>query len=318
MNNFKDLTAPFDLVVFPSMGLFYEDKKPYVIVKYLTAIEENILTAPMLSEYGIAMDMALKSVILEDLDIDKLLVGDKNAIVLFLRATSFGPTYDVQITCPNCNQSGKTSFDISEMTAKDILIPPDDEGLFTYVLPKMKLAGEPVVVRFRPMTYLDEKTINAQDKEYQQYNKGISIYNTLRYTNQIVSINGISDKEKIAVIVSKIPIKDSASLRSYMDKVEPGINSLVSLKCSKCNYVIKEEFKINNQFLGLTPEYKNVIWEESFLLGYYGQGSINRNETFTMATAERKWRLQRIEEELQKKQEAEKKAQESANRGGRK
>lgn len=317
MNNFKDLTAPFDLVFFPSMGLFYEDKKPYVTVKYLTGIEENILTAPMLSDYGLAMDIALKSLILDDIDIDKLLVGDKNAIILFLRATSFGQTYDVQITCPKCNQSGKTSFDISEMTAKDILIPPDDDGFFTYVLPKMKLGGEPVVVRFRPMTYLDEKTIETQDKQYQQYNQGASIYNTLRYINQIVSINGVSDKEKIAVIVSKISIKDSTSLRSYMDKVEPGINNKVSLRCSKCNYILKEEFKINNQFLGLTPEYKNVIWEESFLLGYYGQGSISRDETFTMATAERKWRLQRIEEELNKKQEAEKKAQESANRGGR-
>ena len=44
MNKFSNLTAPFDLVVFPSMGLFYDNKKAYVLVKYLTGIEENILT----------------------------------------------------------------------------------------------------------------------------------------------------------------------------------------------------------------------------------------------------------------------------------
>jgi hypothetical protein len=315
----KNLTAPFDLVAFPSMGLFYENKKSFVLVKYLTGIEENILTSPMLNEYDLAMDMALKSLILDDdINVDDLLVGDKNAILLFLRATSFGTNFEVQIVCPKCNQAGKTSFDISEMTAKEIEILPDDMGFFTYVMPKMKLSGESVVIKFRPMTYSDEKKIIYQDKIYQKKNKGISIYNTLRYVNQIVSVNEIVDKDKIELIVKKMPIKDSVSLRSYMDRVEPDIDTLVSLKCNHCQNIIREDFKITNQFLGFTPEYKNVIWEESFLLGYYGQGSINRDETFTMATAERKWRIQRIEEELQKKQEAEKKAQESANRGRRK
>jgi hypothetical protein len=75
----KNLTAPFDLVAFPSMGLFYENKKSFVLVKYLTGIEENILTSPMLNEYDLAMDMALKSLILDDdINVDDLLVGDKN------------------------------------------------------------------------------------------------------------------------------------------------------------------------------------------------------------------------------------------------
>ena len=100
----SNLTAPFDLVVFPSMGLFYDNKKTYALVRYLTGIEENILTAPMLSEYGLAMDMALNSVILDDdIDLDNLLVCDKNAIILFLRSTSFGFTFEVTILFPKSN-----------------------------------------------------------------------------------------------------------------------------------------------------------------------------------------------------------------------
>ena len=79
----SNLTAPFDLVVFPSMGLFYKNKKQHILVRYLTGIEENILTSPMLDEYGIALDMALKNVVLDqDVNIDDLLVGDKNAILM--------------------------------------------------------------------------------------------------------------------------------------------------------------------------------------------------------------------------------------------
>lgn len=314
----SNLTAPFDLVVFPSMGLFYDNKKTYALVRYLTGIEENILTAPMLSEYGLAMDMALNSVLLDDdIELDNLLVCDKNAIILFLRATSFGSTFEVNILCPKCNQSGKTSFDISQMTIKEIYTLPDEYGQFTYVLPKMKIQNEPVVIKFRPMTYADEKSIKELDKTFQQYNKGRSELLTLRYNNQIVSINGLNDKEKIKSIINKIPIKDSLSLRSYMDRVEPGINTTVNLKCNNCHGVLQENFEINNNFLGLTPEYKNVIWEESFLLWYYSNGGVDRDATFTISTAERKWSIQRIEEEMHKKNEAEKKAQGSSEMGSK-
>lgn len=316
----SNLTAPFDLVVFPSMGLFYKNKKQHILVRYLTGIEENILTSPMLDEYGIALDMALKNVVLDqDINIDELLVGDKNAILMFLRATAFGPEYHLQIVCPKCNQTGKTSFNITQMQARDMIMPPDESGEFMYVLPKMKIGEEPVVIKFRPMTYADEKLINQQDKYQQQNsgNKSISRSITLRYSNQITSINGSDDRDLIENVIKKMPIKDSASLRKFMEKVEPGIDNNIDLKCSKCSHVMHEKYDVNNSFLGLTPEYKNVIWEESFLLWYYSQGGVSRDETFMMSTAERKWALERINEELQKKHDAEKKAQESAGRSGK-
>ncbi len=310
MNKFKNLKAPFDLVLFPSMGLFYENKKSFALISYLTGREEDILTSPMLVEHGMAMDLALKNVILdEDIDINKLLVGDKNAILLFLRATAYGPNFDLQMSCKHCGELGKTSFNVSELTAKDLVIPPDSDGEFTYVLSKMKLNKQPVVVKFKPLTYADEKIIKQISKQQESQNGGISTLNTLRYIYQIVSINGITDKENISNIIKKMPIKDSNSLRNFMNKVEPGINNLVSLKCSHCNVISKEEFEIDDNILSIPIEYKNSMWDECFILWYYGKGGIDRHASFEISVAERKWSIQRINEELEKKQKAQEAAQ---------
>lgn len=310
-----DLESPFDLVMFPSMGLFYADHRQGVMVRYLTGREENVLTSPMLIENGQALDFALQSVILEkELDIDKLLISDKNAIILFLRATAYGTDYQLIMNCPHCHQTGKTSFDITAMEAKDILVPPDENGEFQFALPKMKINGEKVKIKFRPLTYGDEKVMKINDAYSGYIQPGLSQSITIRYKTQITSVNGISDPDFIDKVIKKMPINDSTAFHTYMDKVEPGINNLVSLRCPNCTYVTQERFNIDGSFLGLTPEYKNVLWEESFLLWYYSQGGVTRNETFKMATAERKWAIQRINEEIQKKNEAEKKAQESSNR----
>ncbi len=315
MNKFKNLTAPFDLVMLPSMGLFYEHKKPYVLVSYLTGKEEDILTNPMLAEYGLALDMALENLILDDdIELNKLLVGDKNAILLFLRATAYGPTFDIQIMCQKCDQLGKTSFDISQLTAKDLIVMPDEMGEYTFILPKMRIKGNQVIVKFRPLTYADEKKIKQQDKQQQERKPGLSVSTTLKYFHQITSINDETDKEMIMNVIKKMPIKDSTSLRMYIEKVEPGINSTVSLQCPHCKHTMRENFDVNNNILSLPAEYKNSIWEECFLLWYYSKGGLTRDMTFNISTAERRWSIERIREEIQKKHDAEKKANEQSQR----
>ncbi len=315
IKNKEDLKAPFDLVQFPSLGLFYKDKKPGVLVKYLSGIEENILTAPALASVGDALDIALDCVIMnEDVNVENLLVGDKNAILLYLRSTSYGDKYPVFITCPKCSMTGESSFNISSMEAKDIVELPDDNGEYSFKMPKMSLRGSAVVVKFRPMTVADEKKINYEIEVEKQNPRSLPKAVTIKYKNQITAINEITDKNQIAKLVSTFPIKDSTALRNYMEKMEPGISTKVELQCEKCQHSFYENFKIDSGFLGLTPEYKNILWEENFLLTYYSLGGVSRDEAMNMSTAERRWRIERISEEIKKKNEAEKKAAEASAR----
>lgn len=316
LKNPNDLKAPFDLVQFPSLGLFYQDKRSGVLVKYLSGTEENILTAPSLAATGWAMNMALDSLIMDKgVNVDELLVGDRNAILMYLRSTSFGDQYPVQISCPKCNDTGQTHFYISSMAAKDIVELPDDNGEYTYVMPKMKIDKKPVEIKFKPLTVFDERNI-LYEIEMEKYNrKALPKHITIKYKHQIVSINGIKDKEYITKVSTRFPIEDSAALRSYIERIEPGIDSKVRLQCQHCQYSFLEDFKIDAEFLGLTPEYKNSLWEQNFLLTYYSNGGVGRDEAMDMSTAERRWRIERIKEEIDKKNEAEKKAHEAASRG---
>ena len=310
LKNNNHLESPFDVVRLPSGGNFYPNKKSTLFVRYLTGIEENIFTSPGVFESDCFDSFILESVIMDkDININDLLSCDKQAIYLYLRLTSFGDKYQLLITCPKCGMSGETFFRISDIESNDNLIQPDENGQFHFVMPKMKLDNKLVSISFRPLTVFDEQEINKELKNG-KINKSIST----KYRYQIQSINNISDKNIIAKLISKFPIKDSSALKEYMEKVEPGINSDINLKCKHCQQYTKEKMNFDSNFLGLTPEYKNKLWEEIFLLLYYGEGGFSKTEACKLSTSERRWYLQRIIEEKEKKNKAESEASEAANR----
>lgn len=311
LKNSQHLESPFDVVILPSGGYFYPNKKSSLFVRYLTGIEENMFTSPGIFESDYFDTMILDSVIMDkDINVNEILSGDKQAIYLYLRLTSFGDKYPLLITCPKCGQTGETSFRISDIESKDVLAQPNENGVFHFVMPKMKLDDKPVVISFKPLTVIDEQEIAKEIKLGGKINKSTSI----KYRYQINAINDISDKNAIAKIISKFPIKDSSALKEYMEAVEPGINPNVNLKCKHCNQYSKEKITIDSKFLGLIPEYKSKLWEEIFLLLYYGEGGFSKTSATKLSTSERRWFLQRIIEEKEKKNKAETEASEAASR----
>ena len=47
------------------------------------------------------------------------------------------------------------------------------------------------------------------------------------------------------------------------------------------------------------------MMDEIFLIGYYGKGGITRADSFSMPVYERRWTMERISEEVEKKNKAE-------------
>lgn len=312
LKNDKHLESPFDVIHLPSGGNFYPNKKSSLYVRYLTGIEENMFTSPGVFESDYFDTMILDSVVMDkDVNVNELLSCDKQAIYLFLRLTSFGDKYPLLITCPKCGQTGETSFRISEIEAKDVIAQPNENGQFHFVMPKMKIDDKPVIISFKPLTVINEQDIARELKSgIGKVNKATST----KYRYQIQAINDISDKSVIAKMITKFPIKDSAALKEYMEMVEPGIDSNVNLKCKNCQQFTREKIVIDSSFLGLVPEYKNKLWEEIFLLFYYGEGGVSKTEATKMSASERRFFLQRIIEEKEKKNKSESEASEAASR----
>ena len=113
-----DFNLPHDVVQLPSRGIYYKSKKKSVKIGYLTASDENILSNinPNKSIKEAVVLPLLRGKLYEpDLRPEDLLDGDLEALLIFLRNTSFGPEYNVKLTDPQTNKEFTTDILLDEL-----------------------------------------------------------------------------------------------------------------------------------------------------------------------------------------------------------
>lgn len=229
--------VPVQAVPLPSGGVIYPVDSPMhgkteVSIKAMTAKEEDILTSRALIKKGTVITELLKSAIMEDgFDPDTMLSGDRNALMITLRATGYGSEYKCEVDCPACGVRSKQAFQLSELPLKELKIQPVAPGanLFETVLPVSKKT-----VRFKFLTGADEVEMSIlQERKKKQ---GVTVDNavTTRLQYQIVSVDGISDRTKISFFVRAMPAGDSLHLRKFIDNNEPGIEMKSWMDCPSC------------------------------------------------------------------------------------
>ena len=85
----QGFNLPHDMVQLPTGGVFYKSKKKSVKVGYLTANDENYLIGAGRSSENIILKLLRNKLYEHDLRPEDLLDGDVEAILIFLRNTSF-------------------------------------------------------------------------------------------------------------------------------------------------------------------------------------------------------------------------------------
>jgi hypothetical protein len=142
---------------------------------------------------------------------------DVQAILLFLRNTSFGPEYNMKINDPATNKLFEVTVLIDQVDYVTPKFKSDDEGLFEYQLPK---SG--VKVKLKLLSIGEQKEIeNVVDS----YPKGVVAPTiTKRLEKHIVEIDGNRDKGQIAEFITKMPISDSKAIRKHISECEPKLD----------------------------------------------------------------------------------------------
>ena len=108
--NNVDPMAQYDLIPLPSRGECYKLKIDKVPVGFLTAADENLITSPNLYESGSISNILLKKKILnKNVDVDSLISGDVDAIMVFLRGTSYGNDFPIVATDPRTGNKIETT-----------------------------------------------------------------------------------------------------------------------------------------------------------------------------------------------------------------
>ena len=149
------LKSPFELTIANKMG-----KIP---VAYLTAYDENIIISPNLYRDGTFLDYLLKAKILDPvINPDDLLPGDRDAIILWLRATGYGNEFPVNVTDNETGREFNSVVDLSKIGYKEFTLKGDENGYFDFTLPISKDK-----IKFRFLTHADIKQIEEIDKEEQ-------------------------------------------------------------------------------------------------------------------------------------------------------
>jgi hypothetical protein len=209
----------YDIIPLPSEGKLYRSKKANVKVSFLTTADENILTSPNLLKSGQFLEVLINRKLLEnDIRYRDLHVGDRNAIMLWLRATSYGEMYPVTVYDEN-GDPFDTEIDLSTLKTKNLGAEPDAEGYFSFVLPQSKKN-----IKFKLLTVGDVDDI---EKLVDQDVKNDSLVNnssTYILERQIVEINGSRDKNDINNLANNMLIRDANELRSYIDSIESGVD----------------------------------------------------------------------------------------------
>jgi hypothetical protein len=215
-----NFNLPHDVIQLPSGGIFYKSKKKSIKVGYLTAQDENLLSNfdPKLSiNESIVLPLLRRKIYEKDLKADELTDGDVESILLFLRNTSFGPEYTVGVKDPTTDQQFTTTIMLDELNIKKTTQKPNEDGLFTIKLPMSK---SEVVLKM--MTLGDRVSLEQEVRNYPI--QSISPVVTSRLNKQIVSLNGDTDKLKIASFIESMPIADSKFIRRFVLDNEPKLD----------------------------------------------------------------------------------------------
>lgn len=213
----ENFNLPHDIVKLPSGGRFYKSKKSSVKVGYLTANDENVIINGITNDRDNLIINLLRNKLYEhDLRPEELLDGDVEAILIFLRNTSFGPEYDINLEDPSTGKKFQTTIILDELNIKQPKVQPNDDGMFILTLPKSSST-----VKIKLLTLGDNTEISNLEKTYPKGRVTPTI--TWRLNKQILEVDGNSDRLFISKFIDTLPIADSKYIRNFVRDNQPSL-----------------------------------------------------------------------------------------------
>jgi hypothetical protein len=249
-----ELKIPTETVTLPSKGLVYPEtsllSKGEIEMRYMSAKDEDILTNINFIRQGTVLDKLLKSLIITPIDIDELIVGDKNAILFAARILGYGKDYSFRFRNESTGKDEDYTVDLTTLKEKEIneSLFEKNKNEFKFTLPQ---SGN--VITFKFLSGKDEKAIDAEIKGLQKTDPNGAFENTTRLKYMITSINGKTDQVSIRDFIDNYLLApDSRAFKKYYNQLSPDINTEITI--DKDGYV---------QEGVVIPVNINFFWPES-------------------------------------------------------
>ena len=222
--NEKQYDFPTEVLDLPSEGKVYPKDHPLasgrITIKLMTAKEEDILSSQNLIKKGVVLDKLFESIIVDKVDINDIIIGDKNAIILATRVLGYGPDYEFSFYSSKKGESISTTADLTQVKTKNIdLSLFNNKNEFEFVTPLGKNK-----ITFKILTHGDEKEIDKEIAALQKINKDASYDITTRLRYMIKAVDGNSDIGHINKFINGMRALDSRALRNYVKEISPDMD----------------------------------------------------------------------------------------------
>lgn len=185
----------YDVIPLPSGGKCYPITSPLrcgrIPVAMLTASDENIIASPNMYRDGKIIDIILERKILDKtIDIHSLVKGDRDAIVMWLRATGYDTKFPIIATHPMTGKKYDVDVDLKELKYKDFNLESDEDGNFNYVA----LNGDVIKFNFTTQEQEDKfkEDIINNNIEINKFNINKNLNGIEKY---LADINDMSDDD---------------------------------------------------------------------------------------------------------------------------
>jgi hypothetical protein len=220
----REYDFPTEVMDLPSQGKIYPKDNPLssgrITIKYMTAKEEDILSSQNLIKKGVVLDKLFESIIVDNINMDDIAIGDKNAILLATRMLGYGADYQFSFYSSVKSDVVEATVDLSKIQTKEVDFSIfKNKNEFEYITP----VGKNKIV-FKLLTHGDEKLIDRDIEALKKINKDVSSDITTRLRYMIVSIDGNSDMGAVSKYVNSMLARDSRAFRDYVKSISPDLN----------------------------------------------------------------------------------------------
>ena len=227
----------YETLKLPSNGIGHQGLVS-IQVRPMTMKDEKILTNKTLMKGNKFQDAIFEAVVgkgltkdgvEEDVNLERLLLEDEFALLLFVRAISYGRVYNTEVDCPTCGDTYNLTVDLEA----DVHIDYAEEGLPIERAINLPQCKKTVIIRY-------PERGDAED----------SVHETI--PNLITSVDGI-EKILVPTWLEDILAGDFAELRIAANKAPFGVNRKVKLVCD--NDDCKKEGKKQEVDLPITADF---------------------------------------------------------------
>ena len=241
MSDLAQSGVAYNVINLPSRGALYDGKLPggKVEIRKMTVAEEVILQSTSAGADLVGKLVAACCKLPMGFLPTQLLLSDRIAILIALRAFTFGPRYQIPYSCTSCGAVNKADVnlgeDIKEKVGSDKIVEPIE----------IPLTDAKKIISMRFLRGSDEAAIVRTRKKDAPQDDVV-----VRMALQIVKVDGeeLPSLDARIAFVRDLTIPDAMDIREALAKVESGLDTSIAPVCSACGEVNELQMPMTSEF----------------------------------------------------------------------